>query len=542
MPDASTPTHSFTPPPQRRSLCLNDHDLSTSLPNSPMPRRRKTLALPNIPQQVRSQLLSHSPVTTPTYAIRPHTPSGITSQSFPIPPPIPTLSELAKMSPDYFPVQVELLNGFDSEVSQLQIFNQEKLRLNIHFVERTEVVKIIDAKGRMYFLPVNSPVKFGMLYESGMQASQQSTSHKTLKRVSDILSLSSLPKVISPQTNVVKKRDTYAEKGDVLIVKGTSKQSLKCYSLSKRTYLELEQACKGNFTTDAAMTKLYLSDIVNHVVDVFPCTAKIFLHEKIQSSVAEMQSGSDVTIYEKTIVSSLIATTVNRDSTACLMLPVNESVCTLSAHMVSTLSLEAAQQLLDTTQRLKTSFDLADFTLMRDTGDDDAFDLQNQLFKEVLSCSETDFDPYVIMFPASTGIPFASPTPTGDPFASPAYTGAPFASPKSLPTESSLFEPDENSLYVEITRSLKMGPAQLTSPQQESASEDNGAEMSTPHETQLPFKERNREFLGSMTTVQVRSFNNSILHLHYTHFCIRKQHSVQVKFKKKILIYSFNRC
>ena len=56
--DTATPTHPFTPPPQRRSLCLNAHELSTSLPNSPMLRRRKTLALPNIPQQVRSQLLS----------------------------------------------------------------------------------------------------------------------------------------------------------------------------------------------------------------------------------------------------------------------------------------------------------------------------------------------------------------------------------------------------------------------------------------------------------------------------------------------------
>ena len=378
--------HPLTPQPQRRSLCINQ--LPTSLPNSPLLLRRKTLAtnstrpihlniqqqlscdFPNLPlppiPQPRSRTNSVGPINT-------HTPSNT---------PKHTMWLIEISNSNYLPVQIEIVDGLNAP------YLQPQQQLNIHSSQRMEVFTILGSNGMKYFLPLNSSVRFGF----------PSRSKSVLKRVSDLMTLPVVPKVISPQITVSRKQYTYAEKGEILIIYEVSEQSLKCYSQQKKAFVTLEHNLKGNFTTDPVATQVSLKDLTDVIPNAFPCEAKIFLPTQIQSTVPEMQSGNIVTISERTFITSLVATAVDNDIIQYLLLPMIGDMGMATVRLVSTQNVKTNQHLHKMTQHINNSFQFTDFTFTRNITDSNVCNLQTQLFKEVIQSTEDGDDVYVRMF------------------------------------------------------------------------------------------------------------------------------------------------
>ena len=403
-----------------------------------------------------------------------------------------TLLELAQKPPSIFPVQVELINGYCSQTSKFSLMAEQ--RLNIHFVKHTDVITVRDAMGVEYLVPLNSAVKFGILFDAESEAMPQ-TSSQTYAKVGDILALSKVPRVICAQRDVVKKRKVYVAKGQICIVKGVGRSTLRCFSLPQYEDIELGEDFKGHFTADAEKTKLYLSDIVQHLPNAFPCMAKIYPNHQITSKRSEMQSGAIVNICGSAVLSSLIASNVGPDSNASqplLNIPMDDALSSLAVRMIPALGLEEAQQLHQSTQLLKSKFDPSKFIMLKDASNDEVFELQNLLFQVVRPGSKANYDPYVKMVPVSSVQPIAS---------DPAYK---YNSP--IPSAPEEF-PDEQYVYEKLQLQEETKEEEYAVPHEEPVNtlqDDSRAEAApTSYVNPQSVEEGNRRFVMSMNVLQV---------------------------------------
>lgn len=493
-----------TPQPERPLWRSDMQGLPHSLPNSPTLGRRNWVSYHSMPRRMRPHALSanqryqHQPplppprnrsystqvVAFPDYSSQKqqrkraescvHRPLSMTQQEL-------TLLELAQKPPSIFPVQVELINSYCSQTSKFSLMAEQ--RLNIHFVKHTDVITVRDGMGMQYLVPLNSAVKFGILFDAESEAMPQA-SNSTYAKVGDILALPKVPRVICAQRDVVKKRKVYVAKGQIFIVKGVGRSTLKCFSLPQYEDIDLGEDCKGHFTADAEKTKLYLSDLVQHLPNAFPCTAKIYPNHQVTSKRSTMQPGATVNLYGNAVLSSLIASTVDPDSNASqplLNIPIDDALSSLAVRMIPALGLEEAQQLHQSTQLLKSKFDPSKFIMLKDASSDEAFELQNLLFQAVRPGSEANYDPYVEMVPISSVQPITS---------DPAFSPIPSA-PEEFPDEQ--------------YETLQLQEEEYAVPPEEPLDtlQDNSRAEATPYVNPQSVEEENRRFVKSMNILQV---------------------------------------
>lgn len=133
------------------------------------------------------------------------------------------------------------------------------------------------------------------------------------ERVADILSMKTLPKAVratkawkgsSPESSV--------EENELLIVKSShkklkGKRLLKVYSPTCYKRKELPESCAGHFSTKPYNVRLYLPEIVEHVVDPFPMEAVLFFSVETAFELPTYLISNTVTMCSISTESSLIA-------------------------------------------------------------------------------------------------------------------------------------------------------------------------------------------------------------------------------------------
>ena len=153
---------------------------------------------------------------------------------------------------------------------------------NIHFVKKTKVVVLKDRKGASFNIPLNSAVQFAPVFSSDNDPQEKGA---TYEKVSDIMSLKNLPKVIratKPHVRVDPK--STIEKFEVFIVQSVMslnvrKKVLKVYSITcNKTKLLLPDSA-GAFSTEPSLTYLYLLEIIEHFFSDLPLQVKVVMND-----------------------------------------------------------------------------------------------------------------------------------------------------------------------------------------------------------------------------------------------------------------------
>lgn len=233
-----------------------------------------------------------------------------------------TLGQLAENHAHSFPLQVRVLQSYSFQASQLNIIESDVY--NLLLVKQQQFVSMKDRLGTSYAIPLNSAVQFGYINSTDRQSSTQSLTYKSYTRVADLLCLSDhqIPRVMCAQeSHKGQNGKCSVEVGEILLVlriqknKLSGRKYLKVYSFTEKSKKQLYNDCMGNFTTNPAHLRLWLTDIVSHSTSILPCQAVIYLEKRFTSALKSfpatlLQSDSFVTLTEIHNQTSIIATLV----------------------------------------------------------------------------------------------------------------------------------------------------------------------------------------------------------------------------------------
>lgn len=184
------------------------------------------------------------------------------------------------------------------------------------------------------------------------------------ERVADLLSMQTLPKVVratkawkgsSPESSV--------EENELLIVKSsqrkmTGKHVLKVYSPLCCKRKELRETCAGHFSTKPYDVRLYLPEIVEHVVGPYPMEAILFFNIELAYELPTYLISGTVKLCSVTIESSLIASNLytegNIDSVVLIDVPFDLDI---EVQVMKPKDREETEQLFESTRKIYEQFD-----------------------------------------------------------------------------------------------------------------------------------------------------------------------------------------
>jgi hypothetical protein len=144
-----------------------------------------------------------------------------------------TLKELADYHFPKFPLQVQILEGYmSSHVPHLTLSTADIY--NIHLLKRQEGVVAKDSLGHRYNIPLNTAIHFGLLpSKEALQAyygksNQGSSTDLSFPKVSDILAMKVLPKVVcATKASKIEGGKGNVEAGEVFAIGKVSKLKKK---------------------------------------------------------------------------------------------------------------------------------------------------------------------------------------------------------------------------------------------------------------------------------------------------------------------------
>lgn len=144
-----------------------------------------------------------------------------------------TLKELADYHFPKFPLQVQILEGYmSSYVPHLTLSTADIY--NIHLLKRQEVIVAKDSLGHQYNIPLNTAIHFGLLPSNEVlqayygKSDQESNTDLSFTKVSDILAMKVLPKVVCATKASKNEGDKGSvEAGEILAIEKVSKLKKK---------------------------------------------------------------------------------------------------------------------------------------------------------------------------------------------------------------------------------------------------------------------------------------------------------------------------
>lgn len=196
---------------------------------------------------------------------------------------------LAKFASEYskdFPTRFVVCKGFYGPNEDLKFSEGDRFRA--HSLKQSKVVNIEYDNGQRENVPVDCTIPFAILYNPHNNITEAIKGYK-YEKVSDLVQLPVLPPVLwsrkdyhgsSPESSV--------SANELLIVRRVKsrlvgKQQLKVYSLTQKKEKTLYTTCVGNFSTKPRDICLFLSDILKHMPDIFPCRAVMFNPEAVHA-------------------------------------------------------------------------------------------------------------------------------------------------------------------------------------------------------------------------------------------------------------------
>ena len=304
------------------------------------------------------------------------------------------------------PVRIVVTKGYCGGSDRVTISTQDCF--NVHFLKHTKVIAGHDLGGEAYNIPVASAFEFGILYNP-RDRRDEAISGYNFERVSDLIATTPLPKVISALDSW-KSSDGKCEisQREILVIKKVhrpklvGKKSLKVYSLTTEENKVLTEDCNCSFTTRPYLVRLHVMDMLNYMVDPFPCEVCVFLNASVMNHVeddgAAPQNLSSKIIYmSHSAIETALVTSVHEDrkrySTAELdpnddngdeqvfieipidLVEIDVSVVDLS---------DETEELYGDTRTLIENFDPSRLKTCTDTNSDRVYNTQSLLSKAVL--------------------------------------------------------------------------------------------------------------------------------------------------------------
>lgn len=217
-----------------------------------------------------------------------------------------TLSDFTALNTSAFPKLVRISNSLTYTSRNMKLTQGDLL--DLHFVRQTKAVVLISSTGEEYVVPLNSAIKFAMIYDP-LNTSQLIHQGYHFKSVGELIATRQMPKVVvATETYHDSKPQSSVEAGEILVVCGVINQShgkvLKVNSttLGKKF---LEERCTAKFSTRSDITKLSLNDMFKASVQL-PLQADIYPPSGLQ--LPDSFTDAPVTLKRFCVIKSVIAT------------------------------------------------------------------------------------------------------------------------------------------------------------------------------------------------------------------------------------------
>lgn len=289
-----------------------------------------------------------------------------------VPVKVTTLKGLSE-SPEDLPAVIRFVNGYYGKTSRFSVSAGDCFQVNL--LKRSRVINFQDIVKREYTIPLSSTSKFGLLCEDAESDLNPSTT------ISSIFAMKKLPHVICAlKDGEDMKGKVIVTEGDILVIKGSKKKALQCYNLRTGSDIWLQRHFQCTFTLDPEKTKMFPLEIANHMPNVFPCQAKLYVRGGDAHSPLD---GKVITLTGCSVDISLVATEVQPSpdkERGLIHLPLDGNLSDLS---IEIMPLENTQDLFDETHKLMEDYDPSVGQTFTDRGSDEAFDIQSSLFREL---------------------------------------------------------------------------------------------------------------------------------------------------------------
>lgn len=195
---------------------------------------------------------------------------------------------------------------------------------NLHFIKKTKSVSISDTMSQNYTLPLNASVEYSLLHNPDGDLERARAGY-TYRTAGDIMALKTLPTVVRTRS-AYKGGDSSSsvEEFEVFVILGITKKHrflrsriLSVYSITNSVKKMLAEECEGNFSTDPYGTKLFLPEILQHILNPFPANALMFVSPDIAHNLP-MHLFDELLVLEDLVESkSIIATVCDLHNPSC---------------------------------------------------------------------------------------------------------------------------------------------------------------------------------------------------------------------------------
>lgn len=191
-----------------------------------------------------------------------------------------TIHSVIENYPRYTPVRIRVLQGYCSDTADINISTGDLY--DIQQIRTTKVVTVRDQDGMSCRVPIESSMKFGLVFNLSSNYDEGLCGY-TFKAVSDLTSLSILPKIVCTM-KAYEGNDMRGsvQENEILIIQQTlksmfrGKRGIKVYSLRTRTEKVLPEECDVGFSTNPSLVRLHPSDIIEHIANPFPAHAVMY--------------------------------------------------------------------------------------------------------------------------------------------------------------------------------------------------------------------------------------------------------------------------
>lgn len=191
-----------------------------------------------------------------------------------------TIRSLIEKYPRYVPLRIRVLQGYCSDTADINISTGDLY--DIQQIKTTKVVTIRDQDGMSCRVPIESSMKFGLVFNLSSNYDEGLCGY-TFKTVSDLTSLSILPKIVCTM-RAYEGNDARGsvQENEILMIQQAlksmfrGKRGIKVYSLLTRTEKVLPEECDVGFSTNPSLVRLHPSDIIEHIANPFPAHAVMY--------------------------------------------------------------------------------------------------------------------------------------------------------------------------------------------------------------------------------------------------------------------------
>lgn len=239
---------------------------------------------------------------------------------------------IAKFTSKYvqnFPVKFTVCKGYYGPSEDLKFSEGDRFRA--HSVKQSTVVNVEYDNGLRENICANSSVPFAILFDPYSNTKEAMKGYK-FEKVSELVQLPVLPPVLwSRKSYHGSTPDSSVSANELLIVlrvksKLLGRQQLKVYSHTHKKEKTLYTSCVGSFSTKPRDIALYLSDVLKHMPDIFPCRA-VMLNPEVDATsmnvAPHFRSGPCiVTLMHSSINTSLVISSSLRQGPHAKMLEI----------------------------------------------------------------------------------------------------------------------------------------------------------------------------------------------------------------------------